>query len=188
LATGVDRERMAADILPIVAETIRSMEDESQLPLFGFTSRADADVVELGRPYGVFTIHKGPWLEFQGYWRAPVLVHGAYRSIVEVGLGANGYTFRAIGSKDFAPLMAEREKGPALSAALDMGRAGLLWIAGAYGDRYLAYEVLSGVDALAAEIRVQSLGWNPSVAPGIDGSATPPEFSLAEIDQQLPAE
>ena len=187
LATGVDRERMAADILPVVADFIR-LEDESLLPLFGFTSRAEADVVELGRPYGVFTIHKGPWLEFMGYWRVPLLVHGVYRSLVEVGLGANGYTFRALGSKDFAPMLADRERVAALSAALDMGRAGLLWIAGAYGDRYLAYEVLSGADALDPDIRVQSLGWYPSVVPGIDGAAAPPEFSLAEIDDQLPVE
>jgi hypothetical protein len=179
LATDVDGERLAADLLPLVKQLV---------PSFGFTSEADLDTVQLGRPYGVFTVHKGPWLEFMGYWRVPVLVQGAYQLVLEFSRIADGYAFRAIGSTDFARLLADRERVAALSTALDMGRAGLLWIAGAYGERYLAYEVLSGVDALDADIRVQSLGWYPSVIPGIDGAAEPPEFSLAEIDDQLPVE
>jgi hypothetical protein len=187
LDTQVDRARMAADILPVVAEFVRSISAEL-LPLFGFTSAADADALELGRPYGVFTIHKGPWLEFKGYWRVPVLVDGAYRSIVEVGREGDGYAYRALGSAGFAQSLAERERVPALDAALDAGRAGLLWIASAYGERYIGYEVFSGADPVAAEIRLQSLGSYPSIVPGLDGSALPPELSLAEVDAQLPAE
>jgi hypothetical protein len=106
-----------------------------------------------------------------------------------LGLTYDGYKFLRIGSTDFAPSLAEREKVAALSAALDTGRAGLLWTVGAYGDRYLAYEVLSGMDALDPDIRVQSLAWNPGGIPGTDGAADlRPDFSLAELDAQLPAE
>jgi hypothetical protein len=188
LDTQVDRARMAADILPIVADVIRSTGDSMGLSQLGFTSVADADAVELGRPYGVFTIHRGPWLEFMGHWRVPVLVDGTYRSIVEIGRGSSGYTFIGLGAKEFAALLASREQVPALSTALDLGRAGLLRIVTTYGEQYIGYEVPSGLDPVGTEIRVQSLSWYPSVVPGVDGAAMPPELSLAEVNQQLPAE
>jgi hypothetical protein len=186
LATDVDRTRMAADVLPVVAELVRSM--GAELSQFGFTSVADADALQLGRPYGVFTVHKGPWLEFRGYWRVPIVVSGTYRCLVEVEPEGDGYQFFGIGGKDFAPLLAERERGAALSAALDQGRAALLWLTGTYGERYVGYEVFSGIDPVDSEIRAQSLSWYPAAVPGVDGAAPPPELSLAELNAQLPAE
>jgi hypothetical protein len=179
LATDVDRARMSADLLATAKQLA---------PSFGFSSQADLDTVQLGRPYGVFTIHKGPWLEFMGYWRVPVTIRGQYQLVLQFAKAADGYAFLAIGSADFARVLAERERVPALSAALDAGRAGLLWIAGSYGDRYIGYEVSSGADPVGAEIRAQSLSGYPSTVPGVDGSALPPELTLTEVDQQLPAE
>ncbi len=179
LATDVDRARAAADLLPTVKQLA---------PTFGFSSPADLDSMQLGRPYGVFTLHKGPWLEFMGYWRVPVLIQSQYQLVVDFNEAADGYALRTVGSTEFAHVLAERERVPALSAALDAGRAGLLRVVGAYGERYIGYEVSSGVDPAATEIRAQSLAWYPTVVPGIDGAAAPPELTLAEVDQQLPPE
>jgi hypothetical protein len=179
LATDVDPARMSADLLATAKQLA---------PTFGFTSPADLDSMQLGRPYGVFTIHKGPWLEFMGYWRVPVLIQGQYQLVLQFAKAADGYAFLALGSADFARLLAGREQVPALSAALDAGRAGLLWIAGAYGERYIGYEVFSGADPVATEIRAQSLSWSPTAVPGVDGAATPPELTLTEVVQQLPPE
>ena len=187
LDTGVDPARLAADIAPVVADFIRGTTTEMMTPI-GFTSPADADAMQVGRPYGIFTIHKGPWLEFMGYWRAAVLIGGEYRSIVGVKLEGDKYVMVSIGSAQFAPMLAEREKLPAVSAALDAGRAGLLQLFGDGGISLLAYEAALPDGATEPDIRVQSFAWYPSVIPGIDGSAPPPESTLAEIDKTLPAE
>jgi hypothetical protein len=188
LETGVDQARLAADIVPAVADLIRHTPEE-MLSSIGFTSAADADGIEIGRPYGAFTLHKGPWLEFMGYWRVPVLVRGESRSIVGVRWDGDKYVFVSLGGADLARLLAEREKTPLVNAALDMGRAGLLRVVGSSGDSYLAYEVLSAEDVLDPQIRAQPLSWYPSLIPGVDGSSgTPPELSLAELDEKLPPE
>lgn len=187
LDTGVDPVRLAADIAPVVADFIGGSTTGTTTPI-GFTSPADADAIQVGRPYGIFNLHKGPWLEFTGYWRAPVLVGGEYRSIIGARLEGEKYVMISLGSADFATILAEREKIPAVSAALDAGRAALLQPVGTGGISLLAYEVALPDGGTEPDIRVQSFAWYASVIPGIDGSAPPPESTLAEIDNTLPAE
>jgi hypothetical protein len=186
LATDVDPARLVADIAPVVADFIRQSEPAMLAPL-GFTS-ADADAMQLGRPYGVFMVHKGPWLAFSGSWSVPVLVGGVHRSIVDVKREGDKYVFVGIGGADFAPTLAAREQLPAVSAALDRGRAGLLRAVGAGGASWLAYELAATDPTQPPDIRVQSLGWYLSAIPGIDGSVPPPESTLAELDKTLPPE
>jgi|GEM_PF-2826286 len=191
LATGVDPARLAADVAPAVAEFIRGTPAEllAQLGL----SLADAVAIEMGRPYGIFTLHKGPWLAFEGYWQVPILANGAYRCIADVklagdSLASDGYVLVGLGHAQSVAELADREKLPKVSAALDVARAGLLRLNGAGGTSLLAYEVASADAGAAPDIMVQSLGWYPSEIPGIDGSVPPEESTLAEIDATLPAE
>ena len=129
LNTGVDPARLAADVAPEVAELVRNNPAEL-LSGLGFTSPTDADAIQVGRPYGIFTLHKGPWLAFDGYWRAAILVGSEYRSVVSVKLEGDKYVLTSLGGASFAATLAAREKLPAVSAALDMGRAGFLQLVG----------------------------------------------------------
>jgi hypothetical protein len=125
LATGVDRARLDADSAQAVASWIRGLPADA-LRGIGFTSPAEAEAIQMGRPYGAFTVHKGPWLEFEGIWRVPVLVDGEYRSMADVKPDGDGYVLSALGATCLASRLAEREKDAVLSGALDRGRADLL--------------------------------------------------------------
>ncbi len=68
------------------------------------------------------------------------------------------------------PTLSQREQLPAVSAALDQGRAGLLRMAGEGGDSLLAYETEAFVDQTQPEIGLQPLAlsstsWIPCCQP-----------------------
>jgi hypothetical protein len=180
LATGVDAAVLAATVGPQVMEFIRSTQPG-----------AAAETVQLGRPWGEFDLHKGPRLAFRGSWRMLAAIGGDYFAVVSAARDGEGYRMIAIGSADFVPTMVEREKLPAVSSALDRGRAGLLRCFGQDGDSLLAYEAEAVADAGAGQagIRVQPLSRWDSRFQGIDGGAgAVAEMGLDELDHLLPAE
>ena len=168
LETGVDQTALAAAVTPEVIQMVGGA----------------ADTIRLGRPWGEFDVHKGPWLVFRGSWRLLVALGGEYVAIAGVVRDGDSYKMASIGSAQFVPTMVAREQIPAVSAALDRGRAGFLRSVGMGGDGYLAYEAESVADAGQAEIRVQPLGLQVIDA-GVVGVT---EMSLDELDLLLPAE
>jgi hypothetical protein len=177
LDTGADQSALAAAVTPQVVEYILATQPS-----------ADANSIQLGRPWGEFQVHRGPQLVFLGYWRMLASMSGNYFAVVDVMRDGDSYKMRAIGSVQFIPTMVEREKIPAVSAALDQGRAGFFRCVGEGGESLLAYEEDSVVDAGLSEIRVQPLG-SHSRFRGIDAGASGiAEMSLAEFEPMLPAE
>jgi hypothetical protein len=177
LETDVDQAVLAAAVTPQVIQFIRATQSD-----------AAADTIQLGRPWGQFDLHKGPRLVFRGSWRLLAAISGDYFDVVDVVRDGDSYKMAGIGSAVFVPTMVAREQIPAVSAALDRGRAGFLRCIGEGGDSLLAYEAEPVADAGQAEIRVQSLGAD-SRFQGIDGGAPGvAEMSLDEIDSILPAE
>lgn len=177
LETGVDQAVLAAAVKPQVIQFIRATQSD-----------AAADTIQLGRPWGEFDLHKGARLVFRGSWRLLATISGDYFAVVDVVRDGDSYKMAGIGSAVFVPSMVVREQIPAVSAALDRGRAGFLRCIGEGGDSLLAYEPEHSADAGQAEIRVQSLGAD-SRFQGIDGSAPGiAEMSLNELDSILPAE
>jgi hypothetical protein len=188
LDTGIDRAALSADVAPVVADIIRSGPGGSRADL-GFFYPTDADAVQLGRPYGIFELHKGPRLLFQNIWAVPVLVGEEYRSITVVEWEGSKYVLADLGSTELAGILAARETIAGVSDALDRGRAGLLRVAGEGGASLIAYEADVTVDALQADIRVLPLGNSSRWFQGLDGSVNGvPVASLAEIDSLLPPE
>ncbi len=186
LDTGVDRAALSADVTPVVADIIRSGPSGSFADI-GFFSQADADAVQLGRPYSIFELHKGPRLLFQNVWAVPVLVGGEYRSITDVERKGSKYVLIDLGSTELAGILAAREAIAGVSDALDRGRAGLLRVAGEGGTSLIAYEADVPADALQADIRVLPLGSGSRWFQGLDGSVDGvPEARLVEIDGLLP--
>jgi hypothetical protein len=173
LDTGVNRAVLVAAVTPQVIEFIRSTQPD-----------AAADTVELGRPWGEFDVHKGSRLVFRGSWRLLVAVGGDYVAVAGVVPDGDSYKMTSIGSAQFVPTMVEREQIPAVSAALDRGRAGFLRRITDAGDAYVAYEAETTVDAGQAEIRVQPLALQ-ILDGGVLGVA---DMSLDELDRLLPAE
>lgn len=180
LETGVDQAALAAAVTPQVTQILSIQIVQSALGV----QIGAADTIQLGRAWGEFEVHKGPRLVFIGSWRLLVASGGDYVAVVNVVRDGDSYKMAAIGSPQVVPTIVEREKIPAVSAALDRGRAGFLRRITDGGDRYLAYEAESVADAGQAEIRVQSLGWQVIDAGMIWGA----EMSLDELDLMLPAE
>jgi hypothetical protein len=177
LETGVDQAALAAAVTPQVIEIIRATQPS-----------ADADTIQLARPWGEFELHKGPRLIFLGYWRMLATIGGDYFAVVDVVRDGDSYRMKSIGSAQFVPTMVEREKIPAVSSALDRGRAGFFRCAGNDGDSLLAYETEAIAEAGQAEIRVQPLFADSrfrGIDAGADGIA---EMSLADFEPMLPAE
>ena len=178
LATSVDQAALAAAVTPQVIAFIRATQPD-----------AAADTIQLGRPWGEFEVHKGPRLVFRGSWTMLASMGGNYFAVVGAAPDGDTYKMTLIGSAQSVPTMVAREKIPAVSAALDQGRAGSLRCVGDGGDSLLAYELEALVDAGQAEIRVQP--WSPfdsrfnGLDAGADGIA---EMSLAELEPILPAE
>ena len=185
LETGVDQAALAAAVTPSVSQILASQMVQS---LLGLQVDAAADTIQLGRPWGEFDVHKGPRLVFRGSWRMLVARGGEYVAVVEVVRDGDSYKEAGIGSTQFVPTMVAREQIPAVSAALDRGRAGFLRTICEGGPSMLAYEAEAGADAGQAEIRVQPL-WGDRRFQGIDASAPwLAEMSLDELDPLLPAE
>jgi hypothetical protein len=150
---------------------------------------AAADTIQLGRPWGEFEVHKGPRLVFRGSWRMLAAISGDYFAVVDAVRDGDSYEMAGIGSAQFVQTMAEREKIPAVSVALDQGRASFLRRIMDGGDMLVAYEAEPAPDAGQVEIRVQPLFGPQSWFQGIDaGEGGIPELSLDEIDPLLPAE
>jgi hypothetical protein len=181
LETGVDQAALAAAVTPQVIQTLASQMVQSGL---GLQPSVAADTIQLGRAWGEFDVHKGPQLVFRGSWQLLVASGGDYFAVVGVVRDGDSYRMASIGSTQFVPTMVAREQMPAVSAALDRGRAGFLRPAGMGGDMYLAYEAEAVADAGNAEIRVQPLALQVIDA-GVVGVA---EMSLNELDAMLPAE
>jgi hypothetical protein len=169
---------LAAAVTPQVIQFIRPDEPD-----------AAADTIQLGRPWGEFDVRKGPGLVFRGFWRMLLAINGDYFAVVGVVPDGDSYKMVGIGSAEAVPMMAEREKIPAVSAALDRGRAGFLRRIIDPGAILVAYETEPAPDAGEAEIRVQPLfgpaGWFEGVDAGEGGI---PELSLDQIDPLLPPE
>ena len=177
LETGVDQAALAAAVTPQVIAFIRATQPS-----------AAADTIQLGRPWGEFEVHKGPRLVFSGSWRMLASMSGNYFAVVWAGPDGGTYKMLGIGSAQIVPAMVAREEVPAVSAALDQGRAGLLRCVGASGYSLVAYEAGAVVDAGQAEILVQPLLADTRFS-GLDAGADGiPEMSLAEFDPMLPAE
>ena len=164
LETGVDLAALAAAVAPQVIQLLSSTHPGSP-----------TDAIQVGRPWGQFDAHKGPRLVFRGSWRVLVANGGDYITIAGVVRDGNSYKVISVGSTQFIPTMVEREQMPAVSAALDRGRAGFLRRITDGGDAFIAYETGDVADAGQAEIRVQSLG-----------QVT--EMGLDEFDATLPVE
>jgi hypothetical protein len=138
------------------------------------------DTVQVGRPWGQFDVHKGPRLVFRGSWRVLVASDGDYVTIATVARDGDSYKLVGYGSTQFIPAMVELEQMPAVSAALERGRAGFLRRSDDGGDSVAAYE--AGVDAGQAEIRVRPLGVL------VTDAGVVAEMSLDEFDSMVPAE
>jgi hypothetical protein len=172
LETGVDQAALAAAVTPQVIQMVGG----------------NADTIQLGRAWGEFDVRKGPRLVFRGSWRLLAAIGGHYFAVVEVVRDGDSYKMAGIGSAVFVPTMVGREQMPAVSWALDRGRAGFLRCIGEGGDSLLAYETETVTDAGQAEIRVQPLGGDGRFQ-GIDASVGGvAEMSLDELDPMLPAE
>ena len=178
LQTGVDQAALAAALTPQVAQIVRAIQPG-----------ADADTIQLGRPWGEFDVHKGPRLVFRGSWVMLASIDGSYFAIVTAIPDGSSYKVAAIGSAQFVPTMVELEQRPAVSAALDRGGAAFLRCAGDGGDSLLAYEAEAVTDAGQVEIRVEPLSsWDrrfSGIDASVDGIA---DVTLAELDPMLPAE
>jgi|ERR1017187_154007 hypothetical protein len=178
LETGVDEAALAAAVTPQVIQFTRATQPDA----------AVADTIQLGRPWGEFDVHKGPRLVFRGSWRLLAAISGDYFAVVGVVRDGDSYKMISIGSAVAVPTMVAREQLPAVSAALDRGRAGFLRCIGEGGDSLLAYEAETVADAGHAEIRVQPLGGDRR-SQGIDASADGVvEMSLDELNPMLPDE
>jgi hypothetical protein len=176
LDTGVDRAALTAALLPYLKAVVATLPG------------SDPESVQVGRPWGQFEVHKGPRLVFRGRWRVLVSIDGNWAAVADAIRDGDGYKAVGIGSAGLVPIMLTRESVPAISAALDRGRAGLLRAVGDGGDSLLAYEPDAPLDAGDGLIMVQSLGTNAWFR-GIDGGAGGfPEMTLAELDPFLPAE
>jgi hypothetical protein len=173
LETGVDQAALAAAVIPQVAQFIGATQPGTAV-----------DGIRLGRPWGEFDVHKGPRLVFRGSWRLLAALNDDYFAVVSVAPDGNSYKMVGIGSAQFVPTMVEREQLPAVSAALDRGRAGFLRRITDGGDAFVAYEAEPGADAGPAAIRVQPLGLQ--VIDG--GSFGVADMSLDDLDATLPAE
>jgi len=174
LQTGVDQAALRADISPYVVDWLTLL-----------TSPAPTETVEVGRPYGIFTLEKGPRLVFIDYWEVPIVTGTQYQAMAGVRREGDIYVITSMGSAGLAALLGEREKIPAVSSALDQGRAGLLLPTNYGGGELLGYEVDG--PAYPANIRAQplSVGWSFFV--GIDASVDGiPDASLEEINEALP--
>jgi len=161
--------------------------------VIGFLSATVPDAsfepVQLGKPWGVFVLHKGPRLEFLGLWRMLASRGGEYFAVVGAMRRGDRYAMVSIGSAQFVPILSERETAPRINEALHRGRAGLLQIAGEGGPRLLAYEADTSADALEAEIRVQPLSVWDGLFQGIDaGWNGAAEASIWDVDKLLPSE
>jgi hypothetical protein len=175
LETGVDQAALAAAVRP-------------QILAIGTQPSDFPEKLQLGRPWGEFDVHKGPRLVFRGSWLLPYGSGGDYTTVAEVGRDGDSYKLIAVGFAPLATLIGSREQIPAVSAALDRGRAGFLRCVGEGGNSLLAYEAEAVTDAGQAEIRVQPLGGDRRFQ-GIDASAPwLAEMSLDEFDPLLPAE
>jgi hypothetical protein len=178
LDTGVDQLMLGQDVTAEVIQVISATAPD-----------AAAESIQLGRPWGVFMLHKGPRLEFLGRWQMLASLGGDYFAIVSATRNGDKYSMVSIGSAEAVPILVEREKIPRVSQALDQGRAALLQIVGQGGVRLLAYEGDMFADALETEIRVQPLAaWDPLfqvVDAGMDGI---PEASIEDTDKLLPPE
>lgn len=173
LETGVDQAAFAAAVTPQAIQWV-----------YGAQPGAATDTILLGRPWGEFDIHKGPQLVFRGSWRLLVGSGGDYSAVAGVVRDGDSYKMISIGSPQFVPTMVAREQIPAVSAALDRGRAGFLRGTCDGGERYLAYEAKAVADSGQAEIRVQPLALQVIDAnmPGVA------DMSLDELNASLPAE
>jgi hypothetical protein len=173
LETGLDLAAFAAAVTPQATQWITVIQPG-----------AVADTIQVGRPWGQFDVHQGPRLVFRGSWRVLVASGGDYVAVAGVVRDGDSYKMISIGSTQFVPTMVEREQMPAVSAALDRGRAGFLRRVTDGGDAFAAYEAEAVADAGQPEIRVQSLGLQV-IDGGVFGVV---EMSLDELDLLLPAE
>jgi hypothetical protein len=171
LQTGVDQAALRADIGPHVADWPNSP--------------TPTETVTVGRPYGLFTVEKGPRLVFTDAWEVPILGGTEYQVTAAVVRKGDIYEIVSMGSAERAALLGEREKIPSVSSALDQGRAGLLHPVNYSAGELLAYEVDG--PAYPGNIRVQPLDVGYSFFAGLDASADGlPDASLAEINGALP--
>jgi hypothetical protein len=178
LETGIDLAAFAAAVTPQAIQWVS-----------GSQPGVAADTIQVGRPWGEFDVHKGPRLVFRGSWRVLVAIGGEYVTVAGVVRDGDSYKMISIGSIQVVPTMAEREQIPAVSAALDRGRAGFLRRITDGGDMLVAYEAEAVADAGQGAIKVQPLFGPTSWFQGIDaGSDGEPELSLDEIDPLLPVE
>jgi len=178
LATGVDQAALIAAVTPQVIAVIRAT-----------APGVNADNVVLGRPWGEFELHKGPRLVFLDRWSMLASSDGSYFTVVGVARDGDSYKWVSIGSDQFVPTMVARESLPAVSAALDRGRAGFLRCVGDGGYSLLAYEAETAADAGQVDVMVQPLVFHGAWFAGIDaGAGGVPEMSLDELDPFLPVE
>ncbi len=174
LQTGMDQAALRADISPYVVDWLHTL-----------TSSTPTEGVQVGRPYGVFTVEKGPQLVFIDYWEVPIVTGTQYQAMAGVRREGGIYVIISIGSAELAALLGEREKIPYVSSALDQGRAGLLRPTNYSSGELLAYEVDG--PAYPANIRVQPLSVGSSFFAGLDASVDGfLDASLAEINEALP--
>jgi hypothetical protein len=166
LETGIDLATFVAAVKAQVIPVLSSAQPDTP-----------TDDIQVGRPWGQFDVHKGPRLVFRGSWRVLVANGGDYVTVAGVVRDGDGYKLISVGSIQFIPTMVEREQIPAVSAALDRGRAAFLRRITDGGDAFLAYETGEVADADQPEIRVQPLGLQ-----GLAG------VTLAEFEGTLPAE
>lgn len=172
LDSGLDPAQFAAAVTPVAAS------------YFGRFDSSAGNTIQVGRPWGQFAVHKGPRLVFLGTWRVLVSIGGDYATIATVARDGDSYKIVGSGSTQFIPTLVEHEQMPAVSAALDRGRAGLLRRIGDGGDALAAYEKDAAIDGGQAEVIVQWLG-RQFLDGGVLGVA---EMSLADLDATLPAE
>jgi hypothetical protein len=170
LDSGLDPAAFAAALAPVAVE------------FFGRFDASAADTIKVGRPWGQFDVHKGPRLVFRGTWRVLVAIGGEYATIATVARDGDSFKIVGSGSTQFIPTLVAQEQLPAVSAALDRGRAGLLRRVGDGGDALAAYETDTVADGGPATIMVQPLGSRI-----IDGGVLG-ELSLDELNATLPAE
>jgi len=174
LRTGMHPAALRADISPHLVDWLHAV-----------TSSTPTESVKVGRPYGCFTVQKGPRLVFIDYWEVPIVTGTEYQALAGVRREGDSYVIISMGSAELAALLGEREKIPSVSSALEQGRAGHLRPTNEGGGELLGYEVDG--PAYPANIRVQPLSVGGIFFDGLDASSDGVvEASLAEINEALP--
>lgn len=124
LTTALDENAWRSVITPLLASYLNAIPVGREKD-FGFNSRDEFPLSELGRPFGVFNVEGGLSVTFLGYWVVPILIGGQARAMLDIRLGDGGYFIGGFGSATFAPILQTKAAalgiaitGPSDSAAL----------------------------------------------------------------------